>query len=814
MSRYTSGREPFECLEFDQDFCTLTFGIGDCPAVMTKPGDRKCFNTIGTCSALSAYTAGVRTLRFCNARQLLPRDGNIYFPFLVSASIKPCTINPGGGDRNSSPLGTRATISAKLTDHPHSGNYVDKYAEERLTGAAQFDGIGYDPFQIATFWTKWKARNQYYLNRSMRHISGYIENGQIVDAVTRHFIVTGFSGPDSKGSVSINGSDILTKAQNDKAQAPVASSGKLLADISAGAGAFTATPAGVGDGEYPASGWVRVGDEIFTFTRSGDVFTVAGNQFNTGLSDHSEGDTIQLCLRIDSLRPDEILYILLHDYAGIDAAYLDTVQWDEESTEYLPRLYSTIITEPTGVAELVGEICEQMYFYTWFDERTNLVKMRAVRPADGETVTSLNDDSILADSVSLSDQPGQLITRVVLNYALRNPAVGLDEPSNYAVTDIFASLDEEGEDRGRGIKIKTINSRWLQAASGAAAIDLGNKLLARYKTPPRQVNFSLDAKDRDLWVGDFISISTRQSVNDIGERVPINAQIMNASEASPGSVFSYSSQQFLYELPPNPTDKPIDIAGDVYDFNLYDEFVSQYGSPGPTDNIVVTIRSGVVIGATSTSLYAFTIDDRFPVGVTITVNVYGICAGHGGDGGDGGVVYFSGGSLISIPGTDGEDGGPCWLVERPVSVNNNGIIGSGGGGSGGGGSARKVSGVSQFVYGGGGAGAGAGQIAGARGVRLSPTVTGGTFYRGSNGYDGALLIGGAGGAAGTDGSNRGGRGYAGGGLGQDGVSGQTASAGSANYVSPGAAGSAGVAIDGVSFITWINKGDVRGPEIG
>lgn len=766
MSKSDSGREPFECLEFVQDFCPLTSGQGACAATLANTGDSKCYNTIGTCRSLASYQQGERVLRFCTAQQRLPDDGEIYFPFLISVSVKPCTINPGGGNRNSSGLGTRATISASFSDHPHSGNYVDKYAGERLTGAAQIPSAGYDPFQISTFWAKWRARNQYYLNRVMRLKSGYITtDGQVVDVVTRTFICTGFSGPDSSGRVSMSGSDILTRVQNDKAQAPGASEGKLDADISDTDTAITLLPIGVG-ATYPASGLARIGDELVTFTRSGDNVTISRAKHNTLADTHSEGDTFQICLVVDALTPAEILELLLTDYAGIPAANLDLAQWASETIAYLPRKYYTIITSPVGVADLVAEICEQMYFYTWFDERADKVKIRAVRPADGEEVYRIGDDNLVEDSVSIADQPDQLITHVIINYAPRDYTKALDDVTNYAVTDVFGS-GEDAPERNDGMKIKTIQSRWLQADDGAAAIALGEKLLARYKTPPRAVSFALDAKDRDIWVGDFVNVTTRHNTNEHGQREPISAQVFSASESTRGTTFSYQAQQFVYELPPDPTDKAIDIAADVWDYNLYDRFVAIFGAPLATDVIRVTIRVGAVVGSTSVTTPAFHVDNRFPAGVTINVINNGVIAGKGGNGGiDVGLP-----SQV-LP----ETGGDAFKTEMPISIENNSVIGGGGGGAAG-------ASISGFDAGGGGAGSEPGNGGSWTAAGTTMTAAAGSLFfggKGSSSYPSDMINGGD--------------------LGK----------GTTNIF---IARAAGRAIVGIANITYINRGDIRGAEV-
>lgn len=803
MDRYTAGRKPFQIIEIEQDFCLNSYGDSVCQAQLPAQGS-KCYNTLPTCQMPQNYAIGSRTLRFCTDSQDIPTD-NYYMPFLKSVSIKPAEINPGGGNRGQSPLGKRATISASFRDAPHSGRYIDLYHEERITGAAQGDGIGYLPETRSTFWRKWAARNRYYLNRPMRYISGYIENGQIVDEVVRHYVITGFSGPDKNGSVTIEGKDILALAQREKAQAPRASEGKLDSVLPFGGDEVDMTPIGVGV-TYPASGVCIINDEIMRFTRSGDTLTITERAaYGTEMVDHEAGATVQVCWEVVSKTPREILYQLLHDFSGIDDQFLDLAQWAQEETDFLPTLYSTIICKPTEVEELLNEIMEQMYFYVWFDERTNKVGMRAVRAAATEDVTILNETSnLLADTVSVKDQADQVITRVVVNYGIRDYTKGLEEPSNYAVTDVIADLDEESYERLRMAKTKTINSRWLTGMAGAQALQLGQYLLKRYKVPPKLFTFSLDAKDRDLWLADYCVIETHGAVDADGNLIGSPAQVMSAQESMAGTTLTYTAQQFQFEEPPPFGDRPLMLSSDALNINLRDYYDSIYGTP-PTDDdtVVLTIRSGVVVGSVDTSEPALEIlDSDWPSGTSIVINIQpsAFIVGRGGNGA--GID-----SLLSTW-VQATDGGVGLKADRPIVVKNDGTIGGGGGGGG----LAMASGIipnspvplSLFRYGTGGGGAGGGQYG--KGV-ASPS----SRIKINVGTNGGPTTNGAGGVATSSSPSVAARGGAGGGLGLPGAAATAStSTGSIIIVPPS---NAGPAIDGDSFITWESEGDIRGDRI-
>ena len=271
-----------------------------------------------------------------------------------------------------------------------------------------------------------------------------------------------------------------------------------------------------------------------------------------------------------------------------------------------------------------------------------------------------------------------------------------------------------------------------------------------------------------MWLADFITFQDRKLVGPTGLPVPAGAQIMGVTEAEAGTRFEYTAQQFLFELPPEPGDKALELSANDYNINLRDLYDLRFSvAPTDSDTVTLTIRPGVVLGSTSTANPALEIlDADWPSGTTIIINVgsSSYVVGKGGNGGS------SGGT------TTGGAGGTAIYTDRAISIDNGaGIIGGGGGG---GGLALVEFSSGVFTsYGGGG---GAGRNPGAKGTG-DFDGDGGTLENGGN-------------AVGSGGN-----------LGQAGQTPQVALA--------HAGGPAGNAIDGVSNVTYINKGDVRGPEI-
>ncbi|WP_373084664.1 hypothetical protein, partial [Zhongshania sp.] len=221
-------------------------------------------------------------------------------------------------------------MTATFEDHPNTDRFVDVYADERISGAARADGIGYDPLERGFFWSKWRARTGgYYLGRAIRALQGVVDPVDLSQLTTRNYVIESVEGPDRNGMFKITGKDPLKLADNDRAQAPIASQGEIgnTGGISDTDTSITLEPAGIGDSEYPASGKVAVGREIMSFTRSSDTLTVTRAQNNTEASAHDEGDAVQLVLEYSGANVDTIVYDLLVNYAGVDASFIDTNQW-------------------------------------------------------------------------------------------------------------------------------------------------------------------------------------------------------------------------------------------------------------------------------------------------------------------------------------------------------------------------------------------------------------------------------------------------------------------------------------------------------
>jgi hypothetical protein len=532
------GREPIVLVQIDQDFCANSYGVAPC----TASGTVKCFNTRKSCEDPANYDKNVLTLTFAKPQLNLPTDENI-IPSLVQSSTAPSVINPSNNNKNTSALGQRAVASLTFQDHPHSDFRVDPYVAER----------GYNPFERSSFWAKWLARNPYYQNRPVRIYDGYIGQ-ELADMNVRHYLIDAINGPDSNGMVKLTAKDPLNLADKEKAQVPAAVQGKLLTAINT-----TATQIDIANAvltDYAASGTVRLGDEIMTYTTRALV-NISGTNYvrlsgitratdGSVVASHSVDANVQGCVRYTDQTIWDVIYDLLVTYAKIPAAFIDKDEWDLEGDTWLVGFNITsLLSKPTGVGTVLAEILQQVLAYIWWDERSQKIKFRAFRAIPN--VGSINDDAnILENSVSITTDPKERISQLWIYWNQRNAALPLDNEANYDSLRIRADTDAESPDKYGEAKIRKIFARWIQ--TDAQAIILGTRFLEFAIDNPKTLKLRVDAKDRSYWTGDVLTVQHRNIVDPFGVPQLERYQILSAEEVQPGEVVEYQLQSFAIRV--------------------------------------------------------------------------------------------------------------------------------------------------------------------------------------------------------------------------------------------------------------------------
>lgn len=759
------GREKIQIVEVELNYCANTFGIAPCTA--TGSGDAKCFNTLETTQDLPNYVDTTKIYRFCTQRSPHPIGLSGTIPSIVSLNVTPSQIDVKGG------FGVRASGTVTFTDNPHSDIDVDKYATERTWIASD----------RGTFWTKLRARNPNYQFKALRVLTGYLVNGEFLaeNFQTQHFVIDKLNV--SNGQATITFKDPLKLAMSKKAQAPAPSTGLLNAGITNSATSATLTPTGVGNLEYAASGFILIKSEIMSFTRSADVLTIVRGLQGTTAIAHSANDTVQQCLEYSGATRGQLDFIvndLLTNFANLSSTFIPLSAWDSEVDTYLSGLLDGIIPKPMDVFKIIKELMQAMPFYLSWDERDQEVDLTALKapPASADVLDM--DGNLVADSVKIVDRPDMRKSTIFINFDMQNKAKNLDDVDNWGQT--YVRIDQDSINKYGGInEVEVISSRWISGTNKATALQSAALIGRRFSDIPRQINFSLDAKDDAVWLGQIKSINHRDMVDATGIPVDTMFQITSAGESDN---FNYQGLEFKYgaALPEDegggdPDVDLIIISVDDQNINLRTIFNGLFPAPDATTQAKFVIQNGVVIG--SSSVGTIGIDTGlWPAGATVTLQLDsgGYSVGKGGDG-----------QGIVTPAA--EAGGTAIILNFALELINNGIIGGGGGGGG-----YGTDGDADAAGGGG-----AGNSVGTKGT--------GTAWGGSgspdifvNPSDGSLETGGGGGRVVKNVPESIAVGGGGGALGVAGTNGGS-----------GTAGVAGVAIDKNGFVlTETVTGDIRG----
>jgi hypothetical protein len=583
-----SGNYELTYVEMDLDHCSLTYGTSPCTASIPSTGSIKCFNTIGTCQDRANFDNVPVTVRFAKPASYRPLDIEVEAASIESVSYTPAVISLGED------LGQRSSLTITFVDHRHSdsGPAGDKYLSDRT----------YNPYEQGTYWGKFRTRQRFLRGRPLRLIQGLV--GQTLAQMdTRHFVIESFEGPGLDGRFTITAKDVLKLADADRAQAPLLSKGSLSAGINNSVTAATLTPAGIGNSNYPASGYLNLGGkEIVSFTRSADSLTITRAQFGTEAVAHSAGDRAQVCLVYDAEDPANVVADLFETYASIPSTAIPLAAWQAETGAYYRRLVSACIAEPTSVKKLVSELVEQCGLAIWPDDVENLVRLQVLRniATDAER---FDDSNVVSQSLTAREQPDKRISQVWTYFGLKTPLEPLDEPQSYRSSAILVDLDAE-EDYGQPAIKKTF-SRWIPSGGLTIAQRVNQIQLGRYVQAPRAFAFSLFRRGAETPVlGEGVRLQGLPMQDETGAYEDVPVQI---TRLRPGDgLYDIEATEMRFNSAYDEGDGTPTVIFDANEnnVNLLDRFENLFPAAEAGDTVEFYVNEGVIIGSTSTSVAA------------------------------------------------------------------------------------------------------------------------------------------------------------------------------------------------------------------
>ena len=679
--------ERITLIEVDLDRCSLTYGVAACTASIPATGEIKCFNCFATCQDKANYATETVIARYSTASSLLPANIDA-IPNINTVNIRPAKLALGES------IGIRASIDISFKDsrYPDTGPEGDRYLDVRE----------YDPYTRGTYWGKFRARWPFVQGSNIRLIRG--TSDQSIDQMeTRHFIVEKVAGPNNGGTFTIQCKDALQLADGKQSQCPVLSNGELLNDIPFDEIALELSPAGIGDDEYPSSGFAALGGkEIVSFTRhpsTPDVMSITRGQFNTEAIEHNAGARVQLCVHYNAQTVTTIINDMLDSYANVPTEFIPFSDWANEDAAYIARNYTSLIAEPTPVKTLINELLEQTASTIWWDDISKLLRFRVLRSVNSDAAL-YDDDVIVGGSFNSQDQPQKRVSRVWTYYGQINPLEKLNDSSNYAAALATSSSESETNFGGKP-SIKRVHSRWILDTGKNAASRLNNLILSRYTTPPRLLSFNLQRGTTNIIpeLGGGYNVASH-SIQDVTGAIDTTAvQVVQVLSSETG--FGVLAEEVLYSetvAPEDPTIKPVTINTLKNNINLRTIFFEEYSTLNSGDIINITIESGAIVGGSLDGVASLLFGD-WVESVTVNVINNGVVVGRGGAGGAGGRINSSNDIYAGVSGGDGQDAIilPTITGLTTFTLTNNGTIGGGGGGGGGGGAAQGQYGIKQGV---------------------------------------------------------------------------------------------------------------------
>lgn len=522
-------RTPAMLVEIDLDYYE---DAGDAVAAVNDDGSL-CYRTPATTSqAADDFTLTTRTRRFLTHTQRpIPELGAI--PCLRSAKIAAEEAKIGKG------LGFFGQATIELQDFVDNDRREDPFPDHASRAAIDASA--------GTYFGKLMARNPFWTGRAIRVYEGWATDGEwhTDDAIEHKYFVRDVQGP-SGGRLRITAAGPLQLLGLSEKEAPAPSAGRLLADISPVDVTAALDDATFAE-DYTADGFVRIGDEVMTFERTGTALAIGQRgQFGTTAADHSAGDTVQLCVRYVAQPLVDIIQDLLTTYGGIDASLLALDEWASESATFF-ALYdlTATISKPTKVLALVQELLEAAGAIQWWDDDLGLVRLRAIRPA-ATVLGTWSDRFHLLGAPNINRDMAARVSRCDVALDLRSADKDPSKLESYRVRVVGQELGAEATAHGSS-QVRVITSQWLSSAQTDLAIRASFQVAAQLRDGRQTYVVEVAAKDAARQIGDNLRLLTRDLVDRTGQATATRCIVIKREALVPGSRYRYTLERVPFD---------------------------------------------------------------------------------------------------------------------------------------------------------------------------------------------------------------------------------------------------------------------------
>ena len=484
-------RVPVTLVVITGDWCSHTFNTSPCAGTGIK-----CFNTYATCRDKDHYAATTKDYEFTSLNAPLPFPGPR--PYVKSVKEVPTEIT------DKFTISGRAGI--EMADEPDTDVGIDPYYPSRTTPIP------------GTFWKKWLARNPNYEDFPVKVYDGFygLNRSQFVQRIQA---LLDNVTVDKSGGCTIELVDPLQRL--DDVYVPPKMDVKLVADMTDSQLALSVY--GEDYDLLPESAFsLTISDEvIYVGTRTDNQCTgLLRAQFGSEASTHSTDDKVQLCRYYEPQSPYDVILTMLTDDVAADAAVNGTdpldpslintgsfTFWKAFDTHMV--LFSTLITEPTKLKDLIFEIVDLIDCKCWVAEDLKITIRKNLQNYPGRVYKELSDaDNIIEGSISPDLNAKSRVDTIYL-YWNKSFLGKADDETSYGHIDIVKYNGPY-----KRVAEKIVYCRWIRDDYMNEDLiqgyirRLGARMLRLYKDAMPLVTLSVELKDSDVTTGSWVHLTT------------------------------------------------------------------------------------------------------------------------------------------------------------------------------------------------------------------------------------------------------------------------------------------------------------------
>lgn len=511
-------RAPFYRLTMNIGWCGNVYGVAPCTA--SGPAGSECYNSFRSCQDKANFTKTTKAVALRSADSVaLASDQSR--PYIRKVDISPTEIDPNKG------LAVRASGTIVCTDEPSTDYDLDQYYATRATPAG------------GSWWSRLLARH-HYANVSATLERAYFTDGYDAgEIVTEYYVIEGIKGPTSKGEVTLTIKDLLHLTA--RTLVPPPTPGKLAVALGTNDLSMTLNS---GDGAYyPASGYVRVGDQIIRYTsNAGDVLSwpdsTYRSQFGTTAYEQEIGDGVQICEVFDAARVHEVIETLCNA-SGIADANVDLAGNETEDDTWLGARYAitTCLSEPTEVSKYLEEIAQQTGGCIWLDPEAQKVKYRYIGPQSPAALvasTLTRSANLIEGQTKIEPLDSLRLTRSAIYYNKVTATANDGEGKNYLRPSIYIDADAESDNEYGDVRSEAKYSRWFTADNDLAMSGFIARRVGMYRDVPKNIIAKVDSKDNAIREGEYYDVTTAQLTDMSGAATPVRCLVVKRKDTGAG----------------------------------------------------------------------------------------------------------------------------------------------------------------------------------------------------------------------------------------------------------------------------------------